>query len=119
MAWEGANPGLVINTLWQWVTFGVVFFVVRQVVCRPAECRAIVAVMIALAVCLSVYAFYQYTREHAGNAGSCLSAIRIRPWPRWESPLLPVRQSVFSSRVGSTAPSRLRRSRSRIRWLDF
>jgi tetratricopeptide (TPR) repeat protein len=49
--------------LWMWVSLGITFFLARQLIARPAERRAVVAVMIAFAVCLSTVAYYQYYYE--------------------------------------------------------
>ena len=53
------SPRLAINMLWEWVAFGLVFFLVRQLVRTARETRALVALMVALAVVLSSYGFYQ------------------------------------------------------------
>ena len=57
---DAGQPRQTLNMLWQWVGFGVAFFLVRQVVRTPQESRALIAVMIALAVCLSMHGYYQY-----------------------------------------------------------
>ena len=62
MAWEG-QPRAVVNSLWQAAALVVAFFLCRQLVRRPAEIRALVIVMIALAATLSVYGFYQRVYE--------------------------------------------------------
>ena len=59
MAWHG-SPRPAINMIWQWLGFGIGFLMVCQLVRTGAECRAICAVMIVLAVCLSMFGFYQY-----------------------------------------------------------
>jgi tetratricopeptide (TPR) repeat protein len=53
-----ARPEL--NMMWQWVSFGVTFFLIRQLVRSRAECRALCAVMIGLAVALSMHGYFQY-----------------------------------------------------------
>lgn len=62
MAWEG-NPRASLNMMWLWLSFGVVFFLARQLLTHPAERRAIVAVALGLAVSLAVLGFYQYAYE--------------------------------------------------------
>ncbi|HUG66752.1 MAG TPA: O-antigen ligase family protein [Pirellulaceae bacterium] len=57
---DAGQPRQTLNMLWQWAGFGVAFFLVRQVVRTPQEARALIAVMIALAVCLSMHGYYQY-----------------------------------------------------------
>lgn len=54
----GGRPAL--NTLWIWVNYGIGAFLLRQLVTSAVQCRAVVAVMVALAVCLSTHACYQY-----------------------------------------------------------
>jgi len=54
------NPRLAINTLWTWIALGVLYFLLRQLVWAAIPCRALCAVMMSLAVCLSVQACYQY-----------------------------------------------------------
>jgi Tfp pilus assembly protein PilF len=56
----GGNARPAINMLWQWISFGVSFFLLRQTIRTPSECRALCAVMVALAVGLAVYGYYQY-----------------------------------------------------------
>ena len=48
------------NMLWQWVSFASAFFLAQQVFVTGPQRRAVVAVMVSLAVCLSCYGFYQY-----------------------------------------------------------
>jgi O-Antigen ligase len=54
----GGRPAL--NTLWVWVSYGIGAFLLRQLVTSAAQSRAVVAVMVALALCLSTHAYYQY-----------------------------------------------------------
>jgi tetratricopeptide (TPR) repeat protein len=49
-----------INLLWQWIGFGLGYFLVRQLVRPVWERRALVAVFVSLAAGLSTYACYQY-----------------------------------------------------------
>ena len=52
-----------MNMLWEWIGMGVAFLLVRQLAAGRRECRALMAVMIALAVGLSCYGLYQYVYE--------------------------------------------------------
>ena len=52
-------PRPTINAVWTWVSFGVIVVMLRQLLSDRRESRSLCAVMIALAVCLSVIAFYQ------------------------------------------------------------
>ncbi len=62
MAWHG-HPRATFNMLWQWLSLGTAFFLARQLIVTAAERRAVVAVMVALAVSFSVVGYYQYFRE--------------------------------------------------------
>ncbi|MBW3600525.1 MAG: hypothetical protein KY475_25080 [Planctomycetes bacterium] len=59
MAWEG-NPRGTINSVWQWVAFAAAYFLMRQWIVTPRERRATCTAMIALAVGLSCFGYYQY-----------------------------------------------------------
>ena len=54
----GGRPAL--NTLWVWVNYGIGAFLLRQLVTSAVQSRAIVAVMVALSLGLTVHAYYQY-----------------------------------------------------------
>ncbi|MCE9529197.1 MAG: O-antigen ligase family protein, partial [Planctomycetales bacterium] len=51
---------LALNTLWVWVDYGIGAFLLRQLITSSVQSRAIIAVMVALALCLSTHAYYQY-----------------------------------------------------------
>jgi len=57
----GARPAL--NMAWQWIGMGMAFLLARQFVRTAAECRALVAIMLALAAFQSVYAGWQLKVE--------------------------------------------------------
>lgn len=59
LAAEG-NPRATINSVWQWSSFAVVFFLARQWVVTPCEQRAVVVVMLALAAGLAGLGYYQF-----------------------------------------------------------
>ena len=59
MAPHGA-PRPAVNTVWEWVGLLVGFRMLGQLLRSAVECRAICAVMMSLAVSLSVYGIYQY-----------------------------------------------------------
>ncbi len=48
------------NAAWQWGAYGALAIVLRQQLTTAKETRAIVAVMIALSLAVSLHAFYQY-----------------------------------------------------------
>jgi O-antigen ligase len=55
---QHGTPRPAVNMLWEWVGLGLCFFLARQFIVTPRERRAIVAVMIAVAVGVSVYGLY-------------------------------------------------------------
>ena len=57
---DAGQPRQTLNMLWHWVGFAVAFLLVRQVLHTPQESRALVSVMMALAVCLSMHGCFQY-----------------------------------------------------------
>jgi hypothetical protein len=57
-------PRPAMNMLWEWVGMALAFLLLRQLLDSARECRALVAVMIALAVGLSSYALYQRVYEY-------------------------------------------------------
>ena len=54
------QPRATWNLLWLWLSFAICFFLARQLLRTATECRALVAVLIALAVGLSVHGYYQF-----------------------------------------------------------
>ncbi len=58
-----ASPRPAVNILWQWVGVALALLMIRQLVASRREARAIVAVMIGLAVALAVVGLYQYFYE--------------------------------------------------------
>jgi O-antigen ligase len=57
------TPRPAVNMLWEWVGLGLCFFLARQFVVTPRERRAVVAVMIALAVAVSGFGLYHCVYE--------------------------------------------------------
>jgi O-antigen ligase len=57
------SPRPAVNMLWQWVGFSLALFMARQLIAGPKETRAVMAVMVALAVGLAGYGLYQYGYE--------------------------------------------------------
>ena len=58
-----ASPRPALNMLWEWIALGLTFLLGRQLILHAREARAMVAVMIALAVALSGDGLYQYFYE--------------------------------------------------------
>jgi O-antigen ligase len=57
------TPRPAVNMLWEWVGLGLCFFLARQFIVTPRERRAVVAVMIALAVAVSGFGLYHCVYE--------------------------------------------------------
>lgn len=56
-------PRPAVNMLWEWVALGLGFLLVRQLLTEPRQIRAMVAVMIGLAVITAGCGLYQYFVE--------------------------------------------------------
>jgi tetratricopeptide (TPR) repeat protein len=104
MAHEG-QPRQTLNLLWHWISFGAAFFLVRQLVRTSAEARAMVAVMIALAVCLSMHGYHQYfysmpqaRRVYKQNPQRALELANV------DAPEGSAARQLFESRLKSTEP---------------
>lgn len=102
---DAGQPRQTLNMLWQWVGFGVAFVMVRQVARTPAESRALVAVLIALAVCLSMHGYHQYfhsmpeaRRAYAEDPEGMLAKVGI------VAPEGSVDRTQFENRLESTEP---------------
>ncbi|HUT11436.1 MAG TPA: O-antigen ligase family protein [Thermoguttaceae bacterium] len=57
------SPRPAVNMIWEYIGLGLAYFMARQLIVGRREARAVVAVMIAVAVGLSVYGLYQYGVE--------------------------------------------------------
>ncbi|HRX77749.1 MAG TPA: O-antigen ligase family protein, partial [Pirellulaceae bacterium] len=102
---DAGQPRQTLNMLWQWIGFGVAFLLVRQVVRTAAESRALVAVMIALAVCLSMHGYFQYfysmpeaRREYEADRDGRLAQVGI------DAPEGSIAREQFENRLYSTEP---------------
>jgi len=58
-----ASPRPALNMLWEWIAYGLMFVLARQLVTGRRERRAVLVVMIALAVALAGYGLCQYHGE--------------------------------------------------------
>jgi O-antigen ligase len=100
VAHGSARPA--VNVLWEWIGFGLSFFLIRQFIATAREARAVVAVMIALAVGVSCYGLYQYGYEmpqtratYAANPDQALRGAEM-----WFPPNSPERKA-FEDRLQS------------------
>ena len=103
VVYESPRPAL--NMLWEWLAYGVAFFLARQAFSSSLQRRAVGAVMIALAVLVSFYGLYQYSIElpamrdlykHSPDAA-------LRDAGLWFPPGSPGREQ-FEQRLASLEP---------------
>lgn len=99
------SPRLAINMLWEWVGLGLVFFLARQLIAGRLESRAVVGVMIALAVVLSAIGMYQvFVTLPADRAAYAANPDEmLRQLGQWYPPGSPERAR-FEDRLNSTEP---------------
>ncbi len=57
---DHASARPAFNVMWQWISFGAVFFLARQMFSSGLFCRALISVMISTAVCLAVLGYCEY-----------------------------------------------------------
>jgi hypothetical protein len=100
-----ASPRPAINMAWEWTGLALVFFLARQLIANSLETRALVAVMIALAVVVSGLGLYQIfvslpadRAAYAENPDEMLRRIG-----QWYPPGSPERAR-FEDRLNSTEP---------------
>jgi O-antigen ligase len=98
-------PRPAINSAWNWVALATMFLLVRQLVAGQRETRAMAAVMIALAVALSTFGFYQFfysiPRDQAHYAADPEGAIAEA---HVSAPAGSRQRLLFENRVNSSEP---------------
>lgn len=57
---EGIVTRAALNVVWLWISYGVGYFLLRQLLETSAQVRAVTAVFIGLAICLASHAYLQY-----------------------------------------------------------
>ena len=99
------NVRYALNTMWSWISMGVLFLGFRQWVCTPTTTRAICAAMIAVSVCLSAHGLHQYfvklpalRREYEADKRRFLRQVGI------QSPLQSAEVREFEDRLRSKEP---------------
>ena len=99
------SPRPAVNMLWEWVGMGLCFFLARQLIVTPREVRAVVAVMIALAVALAGYGLYQYVYELPETKAEYYANpdMLLRNSGMWFPPGSPGRM-LFESRLNNPEP---------------
>lgn len=102
---RSGQPRATMNACWVWLSLAIGYFLARQLLERERTIRALAAVMIALAVGLSVHGYHQYfwslpqaRQEYAENPDKVLREAGVEA-----SPGSPERKQ-FEDRLGSTEP---------------
>lgn len=105
MSSEG-TPRLAINVAWEWIAMGLGFLLVRSLVRTEKEVRAFLAVMVGLAICLSLFTFYEvlYSIPQRQAAYRDNPEAVMRDAGVYAEPGTPVWEQ-FKSRIGSQEPS--------------
>jgi hypothetical protein len=103
------SPRPAINALWDWVAIGVTLILVRQIVQRARDARAMIVVMLGLACGLSATAVHQYfvtipadLRSYEAAKDSTESL--YEQTGQWMPPGSSVRQQ-FENRLSSRLPA--------------
>ena len=99
------TPRVSVNMMFEWIALGFIFYMVRQLVRTPRESRALIAVMLSLAMTMTAYGFFQVaislpaTRAaYAENPDEVLQASG-----QWFPPDTPEREQ-FEKRLQSNEP---------------
>ncbi|MCA9121326.1 MAG: O-antigen ligase family protein [Planctomycetaceae bacterium] len=102
---DAGQPRQTLNMLWTWVGFGIAYFSVRQVVRTPEESRGLIAVMMAVAVCLSMHGYHQYfystpeaRRQYEADRDGTLARAGL------DAPQDSIAREQFENRLYSTEP---------------
>ena len=105
MLWYG-NARYSLNTLWQWYSFGIGFFLLRQLVSHRLAARAVCSVMLGLCVSLAAYGLYQYfvefpalRRDYLADPEAIIAQAGVSAPPG--SP----QRSQFENRINSLEPT--------------
>lgn len=100
------TPRPALNMLWEWVGMGLCFFMARQLIVTACAARAVVAVMIALAVAASGYGLYQRAWEMPETQARYQADPdrALREAGLWFSPNSPERK-LFESRLQNNEPT--------------
>ncbi len=104
VAHESPRPAL--NMLWEWLGLAIAFFLARQALATPRQRRALAAVMVALAVVVSIYGLYQYAVELPATRAEYWQSAdeKLREAGLWLPPGSPER-AAFEQRLASLEPT--------------
>jgi hypothetical protein len=101
-------PRPALNMTWEWIGYGCCYYLVRQLVSRPSEARAVVALMIALAVGqfgVSMYQVgYEQPQTRAAYAADPEGQIRLASGAAPGSGIDPLFRLEFEARLNSKQP---------------
>jgi hypothetical protein len=102
---QSGSPRPAINMLFEWIAAAMIFFLARQLVRTPGETRALVAVMVALAIVMAGYGFYQvFIGQQAMRAAYAENPDEVlRAAGQWFAPGSPERRQ-FEDRLASSEP---------------
>ncbi len=102
---SSGSPRNSINMLFEWLSLGLLFFLARWLVRTPRETRALVAIMVSLAVVMAAYGFHQVLiglpqarAQYAENPDEALRAA-----DQWYPPDSSERRQ-FEDRLASSEP---------------
>ncbi|NLX96828.1 MAG: O-antigen ligase family protein [Rhodopirellula sp.] len=99
------SPRAAINVMWDWIGVGLALVMARQLMASRREARAVIAVMIALAVALAVFGLYQYFYEMSktGAEYGRDPDAKLREIGMWAPAGSPERRA-FELRLGAMEP---------------
>jgi hypothetical protein len=108
VAFHVGSPRPAINMLWEWIGLGATFVLVRQVIHTTNEARAVIVVMLGLAIGLSAVAVHQYYVTIPGDLSSYEAAkdsteSLYSQTGQWMPPGSSARQQ-FENRLNSRLP---------------
>ncbi len=94
-----------LNALWLWVSFGLAFLTVRQLIRSGSQQRAVCSMLIALSVGMAAYGMYQvaYSNPHQREAYAKDPDAFLRRQNAYSPPGSPERRH-FENRLTSTEP---------------
>ena len=97
-----ASGRQALNMTWQMLCYGVAAFLLRQLLKTPGQCRALAAIMIAVAALLAVQGYYEYFISKP----AALAAFQADPEKAYQELGIntPTQQEHFRWRVESKEP---------------
>lgn len=103
---EYGNARYSLNTLWQWYSFGIVFFLLRQLVRDRLAARALCSVMLGLSLSVATYGLFQYVVEYPALRRSYLADPEaVIAQAGVSAPAGSPQRSQFENRINSLEPT--------------